>query len=60
MVQSATFLQNAKTVPYKFLSEIYGKENGFYHGTAYSTSLKWDAINRRAHFTKSIPGEEIE
>jgi len=60
MVQSATFLQNAETVPYKFLSELYGKENGFDHGATHSTSVKWYAINREARFTKSIPGEEIE
>jgi len=29
-VQGATFLPNAKTVPYEFLCELYGIENGFY------------------------------
>jgi len=58
-VQGATFLQNAETVPYEFLSELYGVENGFYHGSPHSTTGKWDATNQGARFTKSIPCEEI-
>jgi len=54
-VQGATFLQNAETVPYEFLSELYWIESGFYRGAPHSTSGKWDAINRGARFTKSIP-----
>jgi len=58
-VHGATFLRNAETVPYEFLSELYGIENGFYRGTPHSIAGKWDAINRGARLTKSIPGEEI-
>jgi len=54
-VQGATFLQNAETVSYKFLSKLYGIENGFYRGALHSTTGKWDATNRGARFTKSIP-----
>ena len=53
-MQGATFLQNAETVPYEFLSELYGIENGFYCGAPHSTCGKWDAINRGARFTQSI------
>jgi len=58
MVPGATFLQNAETVPYECLSELYGIEIRFYCGAPHSTSGKRDAINRGARFTKSIPGEE--
>jgi len=54
-VQGATFLQNFKTMPYVFLSELFGNENGFYHGAPHSSYGKWDTINRGARFTKSIP-----
>jgi len=32
-VQGTAFLQNAETVPYEFLIELYGIENGFYYGS---------------------------
>jgi len=54
-VQGATFLQNSETVPYELLSELYWIENGFYCGSLHSTTGKWDATNRGARFTKSIP-----
>ena len=53
-VQGATFLQNAETVPYEFLSELYEIENGFYCGAPHSTCGKWDAVNRGARFTQRI------
>jgi len=54
MVQGATSLQSAETVPYEFLSELYGNEIGFYHGIPHSTNGKWDRISRGARVTKSI------
>jgi len=42
-------------MPYEFLSELRGNENRLYHGAPHSTSGKWDAINRGARLTKSIP-----
>ena len=53
-MQGATFLQNAETVPFEFLVELYGIENGFYYGAPPSTCGKWDVINRGARFTQSI------
>jgi len=59
-VQGTTFLQSAETVPYEFLSELYGNENGFYYGVLHFTNGKWDAINRGDRVTKSIPDEKID
>jgi len=55
MVRGATFLQNAEIVPYEFLIELCGNENGFSYGAPHSSSGKWNAINRGACFTESIP-----